>query len=180
MYACSTGPLSFLAGHAQPCDVSPACWQPGSLSQRARSQGAAQVGLLRVRAAAAHGAADVCHATATARAHAHERQVRAPASVVLRPGAASAVELAYRPLLAGEAAAVLAVAAPGLGPLRFRLRLAAGPAPALRTLSFSAALGSAETQARPCARLLCTAERGRRLQGPAGDHLALFAGTGHA
>jgi hypothetical protein len=87
------------------------------------------------------------------------RQVLAPATVVLRPGAASAVELAFRPLLAGEAAAVLAVAAPGLGPLRFRLRLAAGPAPPLRALSFSAALGSAETQARPCARLLCAPQR---------------------
>lgn len=72
-----------------------------------------------------------------------------PPAVVLRPGAASRVEVTFRPLLAGEADAVLSVSAPRLGPLRFQLRLLAAAAAPLRPLAFTAALGSAESQARP-------------------------------
>ena len=74
-----------------------------------------------------------------------------PSTVVLRPGAASRVEVIFRPLLAGEADAVLSVSAPRLAPLRFQLRLLAATAAPLRPLAFTAALGSAESQAcTPC------------------------------
>lgn len=92
-----------------------------------------------------HAHSVACSACSPVRA----RQVTAPPTVVLRPGAPSRVAVTYRPLLAGEAVAVLSVAAPGLGPLRFQLRLAAAAAPPLRPLSFSAAMGSSDTQVRP-------------------------------
>ena len=69
-----------------------------------------------------------------------------PATIALRPGAPSRLEVAYRPLLAGEAAAVVAIAAPRLGPLRYGLRLLAAAAAPLRPLSFGAVLGSSQSQ----------------------------------
>ena len=75
-------------------------------------------------------------------------QVTVTATIALRPGAASRLEVAFRPLLAGEAAAVVAVAAPRLGPLRYGLRLLAAAAAPLRPLSFGAVLGSSQSQVR--------------------------------
>lgn len=73
-------------------------------------------------------------------------QVTVPPTLILRPGAPSRLEVAFRPLLAGEAAAVVSIAAPQLGPLRYGLRLLAAAAAPLRPLSFAAVLGSSQSQ----------------------------------
>ena len=73
-------------------------------------------------------------------------QVTVPSAIVLQPGMPSRLEVTFRPLLAGEAAAVVSLVAPQLGPLRYGLRLAAAAAPPLRPLSFSAVVGSSQSQ----------------------------------
>ena len=69
-----------------------------------------------------------------------------PSTITLQPGVPSRLEVAFRPLLAGEAAAIVTISAPQLGPLRYGLRLLAAAAAPLRLLSFDAVLGSSQSQ----------------------------------
>ncbi|KAK9824158.1 hypothetical protein WJX72_008157 [[Myrmecia] bisecta] len=74
------------------------------------------------------------------------KQVVVPASVVLKPKAATDIEVAYRPLLVGESTVMLRLTSKELGSYEYSLKLKGALTGPERSLTFSVPLGSSETQ----------------------------------
>lgn len=82
----------------------------------------------------------------TLRSSSTNKHVQVPASILLRAGATTEIEVRYRPLVVGSSDALLRLECQELGLFEWALRLSGTPTNPERSLTFNVPLGGRETQ----------------------------------